>query len=258
MKRIFGAVVAVALLAAVFVATGDASASQAVGVDLVGLAGLALGQKLMMPQNIASYDFATLQDRARPGRGGANIAEANVDVLYDTQTALAAGVTQLNFFTNVNADQTLSNMELAGTLPADTFFDVWRIFVDANRVLTATVADTAAGVMNDIALLLHSARATLTFSMFNKPVGPVPLTFFGNSGRPEGYLGTGRAAAAGAVIQAGAMPDNGGWPANGTIRIPPQTKFGVQLNIASGAAVTLSADTPLRVTLLGVKYRRNA
>lgn len=229
-----------------------------------------MGQKLQMPTGIQTFDYDSLKSRGTPARGGGQVAEANIDVLYDTQTAAAAGLAQLNFFTTVNADQTLSNMELAGSLPADTYFDVWRIFIDANRLPTATnivgagvgPTPTAAGVLNDIATILHTGRGTFTFTMFNKPVGPIPLTFFGSSGSVEGQMAL---ALAGAYTAANSqqvhqqfarMPDNGGWPANGTFRIPPQVKFGCQLNFAGG--VTLTTDTPLKIVLLGVKYRRNA
>lgn len=226
-----------------------------------------MGQKLQMPTQIGAMDYATLKNRSTPGVGG---VEANVDTLYDTQTAASAGLATLNFFTNVNSDVTLSNMETAGVLPAGQYFDVWRIFVDANRLPTVTniagvgagPTPTAAGAFNDLATILHTGRAVVTFTMFNKPLGPIPLTFFGNSGSAEGLIQPALSGAYAAtttqiaIYQTARMPDNGGWPANGTLRIPPQTKFGVTINFASG--VTLGADTPLRITLLGVRYRQTA
>jgi len=223
-----------------------------------------------MPLKVETFSFADLVQRSKPGRGGADVAEANVDVLYDTQTALAAGLSTLRFFTAVNADQTLSNMELSGSLAADTFFDVYRIFIDANRLPTATniagvgagPTPTAAGVVNDLAAILHTGRGVATFRMFDKPVGPIPLTFFGSSGSVEGQTALALSGAYTAAttqqvhIQTARMPDNGGWPVNGLVRIPPQTKFSLAIEFASG--VTIGTDTPLRVTFLGVKYRRNA
>jgi hypothetical protein len=139
-------------------------------------------------------------------------------------------------------------------LPADVFFDVHRVFVDFLGLPTATVADTAAGALTDVATLLNTARGTFTFTSMQKPVGPIPLSFLGNSGAPEGLIGSGRAAAAGAVIQIARMPDNGGWPANGTIRLGPQTKFSCFLDFVPGTAI--SAQTNIRISLLGVRYRR--
>lgn len=229
-----------------------------------------MGQRNIMPMNIGSYTFDELAQRAKPAKGGSGVAEANIDVLFDTQTLLAAGLVKQSFFVNVNADETLSNITLAGQSEADSFFDVWRVFVDANRLPTAVSiagvgagpATTAVGAINDIATILHSARATLTFKMFSKPVGPIPLTFFGNSGSVEGNIALALSGAYAAATtqsvhqQVGRMPDNGGWPVNGTIRIPPLTKFGWTLDVATG--VTMTTDTPLRLTMLGVKYRRNA
>lgn len=212
-----------------------------------------MGQKLNMPSPIATYPFEDLMRRVRPVN--ATLPEANVDVIYDTATYLAAGSAQLNFFANVNADPSMSNMDLAGTLAADNFFDVHRIFIDFLRVPTATVADTAAGLVTDIATLLNVARGTMTFTQLAKPLGPIPLTLVGASGGVDAHFGTGRAAAAGAVIQYGKAPDNGGWPANASIKLGPSTKFGAQLNFIPTA---ISADTPIRLTLLGIRYRRLA
>jgi hypothetical protein len=147
-------------------------------------------------------------------------------------------------------------MDLAGTLAADNFFDVHRIFVDFLRAPTATVADTAAGLVTDIATLLNVARGTFTITQLAKPLGPIPLTLVGSSGGVgNAVIGSGRAAAAGAVIQYGTAPDNGGWPANASIKLGPSTKFGATLNFVPTA---ISVDTPIRLTLLGIRYRRLA
>lgn len=213
-----------------------------------------MGVKNEMPRDLKTYSFDTLAQRLIPASGG--LPEANIDVLYDTQTYLAAGVAQLKFFVNVNADSTLANLELAGQLPANTYFDIYRVFCDAQRLPTATVANTAAGLINDLANIVHIARGSMAFKMKAKTLpgnGGIPLTFVGRSGGIEAAIGSGRADAAGAIVQWATMPDNGGWPVNGTIRLGPSTKFGINLDFAGGVAV--SADTPLKITLLGVSYR---
>jgi hypothetical protein len=260
------AAIACVLIAGVLVAAPENARG---ALDLTTLLpAFALGQKLQMPTAISSFSFEGLRARAKPGAGGG--AEANIDVLFDTQTYVAAGQAQLNFFNAPSADETLTNMDPGGTLSDSVYFDVWRIFVDANRVPTATSiagvgagpVPTAAGVYNDIATILHAARATLTFRMFDKPIGPIPLTFFGHSGTVEGIINHALAGAYTAAtsqftnIQAGRMPDNGGWPVNGTIKIPASTKFKVELKFVAGVAIAV--DTPLRVSLLGVKYRTPA
>ena len=206
-----------------------------------------------MPRDIKTYSYEALAARLKPIT--ANAPEANIDTLYDEQTYVAAGQARLNFFVNVPAggDATLSNMELAGQLPANTFFDVFRIFCDAQRIPTATAAETAAGVVNDLATILHIARGTFTFKQQSKALGPIPMTFLGRSGGVAAAFGTGRAAAGGAIIQHGTMPDNGGWPVNGTIKLGPGSKFGLTLDFVAGTAIAV--DTPLRISFLGVGYR---
>lgn len=256
LARIFGivaALVVVALVVMALPAQHDSGHSFKLGVE--GIVGIGLGQKLMMPSPVATYPFPDLQRRVRPL--DATLPEANIDVLYDTQTYVAAGSQQLNYFSNVNADQTLSNMELAGSLPADTYFDVHRIFIDFLRLPTATTANTAAGLINDIAILLNTARGTLTFTQLAKPLGPIPIRLIGASGGVGNtVMASGRADAAGAIVQYGTSPDNGGWPANASLKLGPSTKFGMQLNFVNGVAI--SADTPIAITLLGIKYRRLA
>ena len=214
-----------------------------------------MGQQARMPSPITTFDYATLANRAAIQTAGA--PEAVVDVLYDTLTYPAAGIVRLDFFANApaNGDVTLSNMGQPGGLEAQNFFDVWRIGVDFLRVPTVTTTLTAAGLLNDVATLLHTARATLTFNYQGKPLGPIPLGLFGSLSAPVGVIGGTSAPAAGAaaIIQFAQNADNGGWPVNGSIKLKPNTKFGIRLDFATASAV--SADTPIRVTLLGIRYR---
>lgn len=206
---------------------------------------------LILPMDIRTLPYQQLQAKTRPV--DPNLPEALPDVLYDTQTYLAAGSVHLDFFVATNADKSLSNMEQAGTLPAPQYFDVYRIFCDFLAAPSATVADTAAGVVNDVELVLKSARARLTYTSKNKTLGPIPLTFFGSSGLMRAGFDTGRAAAAGAVIQQVQGIDNGGFPVNGAITLRSQSTFAIGLDFVAGVAI--SANLLIRVSMLGVRYR---
>lgn len=171
-------------------------------------------------------------------------------VFYDSQTYLAAGSSTLEFFSNVNADKTLSNMDLAGAFPNPQYFEVQKIFCDFLRADAAAGAATFAGKIRDIDVILGSARGTFTFNMSNKNYVQTPLTFAGSSG---GLIGQYVAAAGPLIYGQGTTRDNGGYPVNGSIVIPPQTKFGITLNFNSTA---VSADLIMRISLLGQLYRR--
>lgn len=173
-------------------------------------------------------------------------------VFYDTQQYPAAGLAGgLNYFANVNADSTLSNMQTAGSLPNPQWFKVFKVFVDILGVPTAAGLADARGPVNDIELITKSARATLTFTMANKTYGPWPLTFFGSSGGLQNPVAV--TLAAGAIYTAGSLRDNGGFPINGSVIIPPQVNFGWTLNGVN--TIAISAATQIRVSMAGLLAR---
>lgn len=206
---------------------------------------------LILPKDIRTAPLSALAAKSRPV--DARLPEAMPYVLYDTQQYPAAGVAHLDFFANVNGDRTMSNLETPGSLPAPQFFDIHRIFLDFLAAPSATIADTAAGVGNDVELILKSARATWTLTTKSKPLGPIPATFLGRSGAANIAFGTGRAAPAGAVIQAVQGPDNGGFPVNGSITLSPSSRFVVGMDFVAGIAI--SGNLNLRVSLMGILYR---
>lgn len=207
-----------------------------------------------LPSSIMSYTYAQLRERLRPQ--SLEAPEALPFVLFDTQTYLAAGTTgHLDFFRNVNADPTLSNLEIAGSLPDGVFFDIHRIFVTPLRqVSNDAAASGITGVVRDIQTILNIARGTFTFTQNQKPLGPIPLRFFGDGGQASGLLAAATTVAASQIqLQVGAFPQNGGYPVNGSIRLGPAAKFGASMDFVPTA---VTVDTPLQVALLGILYRK--
>ena len=213
-----------------------------------------------LPRQISTIPYENLEMASRPR--DPRLPEAIPYALYDTQTYPAAGIARLDFFRNLPAggDRTLSNMQVAGQLQGGQFFSVWRIFLDALRAPTATTnaAVVATGVANDLAIIFNTARGMWTFETANKPFGPLPIGLLGQSGAIEPVIGGNTAPAAGGtgIIQFAATPKNGGFPVNGGIVIPPVQSFGLTMEFV--AATAIAVDTPLRVTLFGVLYRRVA
>jgi hypothetical protein len=250
MKNAFRFTLALALLAAfVAVAVPHAHAQHVASIltdpaNLIGPGMFGVGmfeQRTMLPSNIVTQTYAFLDSRLRPQ--SLEAPEALPWVLYDTVVYPIAGIAHLDAFRNVNADPTLSNMEQPGSLAAGVYFDVHRIFVTP-----LTPSPSLATTLDDVGILYNNARATFTFLINSKPVGPFPLRFAGDAGQPSqqgnttvdvnNYLGG---------------PQNGGFPVNGSIKIGPTQKFGVSLDFAA-AAVT--ANLSLQVALLGILYRK--
>lgn len=179
--------------------------------------------------------------------------EAVPYVLYDSQQYVSGTSTQLNFFTAVNADATLSNMEVSGTLPNPQVFELHRIFIDVLSRPSDNGAATPLGQIDDLSQIFHTGRATLTFSMASKTWGPIPARFAGPSGAVQGAVsGTFTAPL---VHQVGWRALTGGFPVNGQVIIPPQQKFGFTMNFAS--ALTLEGgNTYISLGLLGVLHRK--
>jgi hypothetical protein len=198
--------------------------------------------RLALPRSIVTYAYDFLQSRVVPQ--SLNAPEALPWVLFDTVTYLAAGVAHLDAFRNVNADPTMSNMDVAGSLPAGVYFDVHRILITPLPV-SPTIVTTAA----DIGILYNVARGNFTFTVNAKPIGPFPIRFAGDAGQPSQQ---GANAVAGTSQYLGG-PQNGGFPVNGAIKLSPAQKFGVGLDFNSSAT---TANVLIQVALLGILYRK--
>ncbi len=109
-----------------------------------------------------------------------------------------------------------------------------------------------AGVLDDISAILNVARGMVTFKYRDKPVGPIPLRFFGDGGQAAGLL-AGQVPIAPGSVQLGGAPENGGFPVNGAWKLEGSEPFKFVLTFVAGVAV--SADTPLEVALFGIRYR---
>lgn len=190
-------------------------------------------------------------------------AETFPDIKYDTQSLPAAGgVTRLTYFSALNNDLTITNMEAAGTFPAPQFFQIYGIAKEYLGAGPTNIAPAAAGTnqtgqLNDIDLIEKTQRATVTLVVSNKNYGPWPLSAFHPLGGALGFLalgvdggaGTGRAQQYG---QGG--PVDGGWWLNGELVLPPTVGFSLVVNLA--AAQAISVNTNLRLSLVGRLYRR--
>lgn len=187
----------------------------------------------------------------------ANVPECIPHQLYDTQSIANAATGPFSFFTTVNNDKTLSNIEAGGALPDPQYFVVQYIAADLLQIPTATaLANEPNAALANVENILKTCRAILTLNISNKSYGPWTLTACHATGGATfsgyGYGTAANGTSAGAVNNG--VPGSGGFPVGGAIVIPPKVNYNVTLQLATAA--TLSATLPVRISLFGILYRR--
>jgi len=197
-----------------------------------------------MQARIRNRGFAAANAAAIPSSGRS--PEAIWHCAYDTQTYVDPTTTTLDFFTTVNNDKTLSNMEAAGQFPSPQVFQLYNITCDVWTALGVSTDTAAAGNANDAFLLLFTGRPSWLFTLQNKNYGRYPLSTLHASGGPEGFVSS---TVATSSQQFGRNMPHGGWSYNGCITIPAQTSF--QFNIIWAAAQNLTANWLIRIGLFG-------
>lgn len=207
-----------------------------------------------MPRfRIFPYNRAQLDAMANPS-GGPKQPEAFADELWDSQPFVNATTRELQFFQSAQSDKTLSNLSTPGQLPQPQYFLIHYLAVD---VLFPNITGTTApgtGNLNDLHLLINSARATVTLTIAAKPYGPWRVRSCHSSGGPVGFgWGTFTAPVGSQYGHIG--PHDGGFSINGGLIIPPTTDFSVLMNFA--AVQTLNTNNvQVQVGLVGVRYRK--
>ena len=175
-------------------------------------------------------------------------------VLFDTQAWTTAVTTTQTYFTAVQNDKTLGNMEGPGQLPDPQYFEVHYIGCDFLLPEQFLVAAAATGPITDIIQFLFTQRGIWTFNISNKRVGPFPLSFLHASGGPTGFLAT-NSATVGKLEYANNGIFDGGFCVGGALLIPPKVSFDVTVQLAAAPTLT---NTPLnvRIWMAGALYRR--
>jgi len=175
-------------------------------------------------------------------------------VLYDTQAWTTAVTTTQTYFTTVQNDKTLGNMEGPGQLPDPQYFEVHYIGCDFLLTPNFLAAAAATGPANDILAFLFAQRGTWEFNISNKRVGPFPLSFLHASGGATGYVST-NSATTGKFEVANNGVFDGGFCVGGAILIPPKVSFDITVRTAA-APVLQTSPLNVRVWMAGALYRR--
>ncbi len=204
----------------------------------------------MLMINAVPKSAAELLKAAYPER--TNEPEAIPYIFYDTQTILAANTaTVFSFFTTVQSDDTLGNIEQANTLPDPQFFEIVGFHFDVLTLPSANAA--AAGTIDDIAEMLNTRRGTFVFTMNQKGYTKIPLAALHSLGGISA-LASGTQAAGTSLSYAQNYAPDGGFYVGKRIVIPPKQTFSAQIKF--GTAPTPSVDTQVRLSISGVLHRR--
>lgn len=180
-------------------------------------------------------------------------------VLYDSQTYVSAATTALTFFQSPNADPSLSNMQSGGQLVDPIYFQLFAIYLDVlGRPQELTAAPpTAVGLLDDIAQLMVTGRGIWQFSLQDKIMGPFPVSFLHGSGYAKGIASQSESSAAAPSanrFEAGMAGDPfTTFYFNGSVIIKP--KVGWNIKLSWPAALALTGDVILRLSLAGVWFR---
>lgn len=193
-----------------------------------------------------------LQQMTTPAAVAGGNMEAFRDPLYDTQTYPAAGPTggQLTFFTNTNADASLSNLAQGGTVPDPEYYQLFYIRMIPVLIDSDATVPTA---WRDMYNLMMGYRPIVTLTIMNKPYGPWRGQQMGVFG-PD-YRGYSDGAGAGVVSHEVAAGGNdlGGFCLDGALWLLPKASF--RVTVRWGAAAAITADTLITMELDATHYR---
>jgi hypothetical protein len=152
--------------------------------------------------------------------------------LYDTLTYISGTTLSLDFFTNVRANKSLSNMETAGALPAPKSFLIRapRFFVKQRprSVAVAAATNPNTGALDNLVQLTNQGVARLIVG--SKEYGFVPLWMLCSGGGVTGQMSQGGAATGLVDYATVGVPDaRNVWSLTKPILVESQVNFKVEL-----------------------------
>jgi hypothetical protein len=196
-----------------------------------------------------------LDDMSNPSF--ANQPEVVPWCLFDTAAIPTGQVNPVVMFQVINVDKTLSNIEGPGQLPDPQYLIVHYVACDILQIPTNTLfANEPSSSATNVENILKTGRTTFELNMSNKRYGAFSLTMCHATGgiTASGYGYSTAAGSAGVYAPNNGIIGSGGFPFSGAVVIPP--KIGYDITLRFGVALTLSATTNVRISLVGALYRR--
>jgi hypothetical protein len=170
---------------------------------------------------------------------------------YDTQSIVSTVTNKLQFFTGSNSDKTLSNFVGANAIPSPKYFSWYSVGFD---ILVKPQVEADLGPIEDVWEILSHQRATWTFTLSDKKLGPFPVRAAHASGGPTGFM-SGTFAAGTMASYANNGTFDGGFVIDNAIEIPPQTDFEFVVEFAAPPTLL---TTPVNIVawLYGTLFRK--
>lgn len=198
---------------------------------------------------VKARTLADLKRMAQPQAVPGGSSEALVWAFHDTAMYDSGVTTSLTFFSTTRATRNLSNLSPAGTIPDPQFFEIYGFHVDfLIAAVTTSILDVQALVFGDGTVDVGGPVFTFTYA--DKTYGPWALSLLHGTGGVTGFTADQATPAEYANVS---IPD-GGFYQDGAIVLAPNQSFSARIDW--GAAVTLTADVDVRVTMSGVLHRR--
>lgn len=193
----------------------------------------------------------TLDATPQSVEGGAT--EVVFQPWYSVEDIVSGTTQEIEFFSRVTADKTLSNMELPNAFPAATWVRPFGLFFEVlSPVGVAANGATWANVEN----IIRSSRGILRTSLNSKAYGSAPLSTVPAPGGPIGF-GYSEAASAGtANVQWASNSYGSALPLFAGVTIPGQQPFSVTARWPAPITLVGGGTIQVRCTMISAWYRR--
>ena len=200
---------------------------------------------------IKPFTYQQLGTAANPA--SANQPESIGFIFYDSQN-FAANFAPVGFFTAVQNDITLGNIQVAKSLSADQYFQLWAITLDWLIGATSQGSSGAPTIVDDLLAIYNTSRAIASMTMSYKTMLQAPIHNFHSSGNIYVNYQLGTPAASGLGNYASSWMPDGGHKVQGSIILAPRQVFTFQ--IAGTGVCALSATRMGRISFHGVLARK--
>lgn len=200
---------------------------------------------------IKPFTYQQLGSAANPST--TNQPESIGFIFYDSQD-FASNFSPVSFFTAVQSDVTLGNIQVANSLSADQYFQLWAITLDWLIGATTIASSAAATIVDDLLGIYNTARAIATLAMSYKTMLQAPIHNFHSSGNVYVNFQLGTPSGSGIGNYASSWMPDGGHNVGGSIILAPRQVFTFQ--IAGTGTVTLNATRKGRISFHGVLARK--
>lgn len=174
-------------------------------------------------------------------------------IFYDSQD-FAANFSPVNFFTTIQSDPTLGNIQVANSLSADQYFQLWAITLDWLIGATSQASSGAPTIVDDLLGIYNTARTIMYLTMSMKNYLQAPIHNFHSSGLIYVNYQLGTPSASGLGNYASSWMPDGGHNVGGSIILAPRQVF--TFYAQGTGTVALAATRKGRISFHGVLARK--